>query len=198
MHIGNADVEHRIANGTLAIFEKVKLVQDAKLMPIKMHGYWVYSIGVSKVESLQLQWNNCPRFKGTFLVYPKKQVFSVNYPVTEMGLQQQMKCKMELVQFTVVQDNATTGHKLQGKSVDSIVVAEWHSVKNWAYVVISRVRTLAGLFLTSAIPADLNTKPAENYVSMRERLRSSILATPEDVVAALKATYFRSQPRDSS
>ena len=75
MHIGNADVEHGIANGTSVIFKKTMLVQDAKLMPIKMHGYWVYSIGVSEVESLQLRWNNCPRFKGTFLVYPKNRYF---------------------------------------------------------------------------------------------------------------------------
>jgi hypothetical protein len=35
-------------------------------------------------------------------------------------------------------NNATTGHKLQGSSVDSIFVHAW--IYEWAYVVLSRVR----------------------------------------------------------
>jgi hypothetical protein len=41
--------------------------------------------------------------------------------------------------FHTVGNFATTGHKLQGKSVNELVVAEWSKVKNWAYVVLSKV-----------------------------------------------------------
>ena len=43
---------------------------------------------------------------------------------------------------------ATTGHKLQGISKDNEIVVNWfYGVKNWVYVVLSRVRTLSGLYL---------------------------------------------------
>jgi hypothetical protein len=50
--------------------------------------------------------------------------------------------------------NATTGHKLQGSSVDSIFVHAWIYEK-WAYVVLSRVRTHKGLYLRHPLDFDL-------------------------------------------
>ena len=47
---------------------------------------------------------------------------------------------------------ATTGHKLQGMSKDKLIVLSWnYSFKNWIYVVLSRVRTLSGLYLCQPI-----------------------------------------------
>ena len=93
-----------------------------------------------------------------------------------------------MMQFPVVINHATTGHKLQGKSMDALVIAEWSKVKNWAYVVISRVRSLAGLFLTQPIPLDIDFEPATDYLDMMRNLRNTISAGPEDV-EELKATY---------
>jgi hypothetical protein len=78
-------------------------------------------------------------------------------------------------------NHTTTGHKLQGKSVDSLVIVEWSQVKNWAYVVLSRVRSLEGLFLLKPIPEDIDFDPKIEYLKMMVRLRESILALPEDV-----------------
>ena len=56
-----------------------------------------------------------------------------------------INCKIE--QFGVFINNATTGHKLQGMSKDILVVTDyWYKTINWVYVVLSRVRTLKGLF----------------------------------------------------
>jgi hypothetical protein len=63
-------------------------------------------------------------------------------------------------------NHATTGHKLQGKTVKSLVIAVWSKVKNWAYVVISRVKTLSGLFLVNPIPEDIDFSPADEYSEM--------------------------------
>ena len=62
------------------------------------------------------------------------------------------------------------------------------NIKNWAYVVISRVRTLLGLFLLTKIPDDCDFTPAKEYLDMMDNFRNTILAGPEDV-ADLKATY---------
>ncbi len=69
--------------------------------------------------------------------------------------------------------NGTTGHKLQGMSKDVIIVSSWPTgglskiFKNWEYVVLSRVRTLSGLYLVD--PIDM-----ENLFNPSSQLRSYI------------------------
>jgi hypothetical protein len=87
----------------------------------------------------------------------------------------------------VIVNHATTGHKLQGKTVEKLVIAEWSKVKNWAYVVLSRVKTLKGLFLVKPIPDDIDFAPEGDYLDMMTYLRQNILATPEQV-SELKQT----------
>ena len=74
---------------------------------------------------------------------------------------------MKATQFPVVSNDATTGFKLQGSSVDKLIVKEWVNKKNWEYVMLSRVRELGGLFLEHPIsenPNHYQLKPA--YLSM--------------------------------
>jgi hypothetical protein len=54
-------------------------------------------------------------------------------------------------------------------------------VRNWAYVVLSHVKTLDGLFLIKPIPEDVDFLPANDYLDMMANLRRSILATPAQV-----------------
>jgi hypothetical protein len=62
------------------------------------------------------------------------------------------------------------------------VIAEWLRVKNWNYVVFSRVKRLSGLFLMEPIPEDIDFLAASNYLEMMADLRKTILATPEQVL----------------
>ena len=74
----------------------------------------------------------------------------------------EFKCKMN--QFPVNRSDATTGHKLQGMSKDVIFIISWPSgglFKNWEYVVLSRVRTLDGLYLFEPIDMFKSFKPSE-------------------------------------
>jgi ATP-dependent exoDNAse (exonuclease V) alpha subunit len=50
-------------------------------------------------------------------------------------------------QFPVVAADARTIHKLQGRTLDCVVVASWDYTGNWIYVALSRVKPLNGLFL---------------------------------------------------
>jgi hypothetical protein len=63
--------------------------------------------------------------------------------------------EMKARQLPVVINNATTGHKLQGSSVDSLFVHSWSYVTNWVYVILSRVRTLNGLYCRKPLSTDL-------------------------------------------
>lgn len=49
----------------------------------------------------------------------------------------------------------TTGHKLQGMSKDGMIITKFdYSFPNWVYVVLSRVRTLDGLYLYEKLKYD--------------------------------------------
>ena len=131
---------------------------------------------------------------GFFPIWRKVPYLSQNryiqcfFPISEVGKKIRIKTKIQIVHFPVVLNHATTRHKLQGKSLDALGIAQWSKAKNLAYVVISRVRTLAGLFLTQPIPDDIDFMPSADYLAMMENLRNTILATP-DQVETLKSDF---------
>jgi hypothetical protein len=65
--------------------------------------------------------------------------------------------------------------------------------ENWAYVVLSRVKTLSGLFLMSHIPEDIDFGPAKDYLDMMQTLRQRILATPDQVTELKEQFRLRSK-----
>ncbi len=86
---------------------------------------------------------------------------------------QKLCCKMH--QIPANSNDATTGHKLQGMSKDIIIVSSWPTgglslmFKNWEYVVLSRVRTLLGLYLVEPIDMDKSFNPSLQLRSYMER-----------------------------
>jgi hypothetical protein len=176
----NIDVYSGISNGTTTKFVKAILKKGAIIVPMQMFGYWVNSVTVDDVDQLELEWQNYDRFRGKIRVSSKQGVYKVQFPVSEMGREIRVATTMQLTQFPVVVNYATTGHKLQGQSLDELMIAQWSKVKNWAYVVLSRVRTLAGLFLEHPIPDDIDFSPHPQYLDMMERFRNTILVTPID------------------
>ena len=155
----------------------------------------MHSVSVNDIEWLELEWQDSSRFKGRFRIQAKTWMYNVDFPVDLGGSIQKFNTKICLRQFPVILNHATTGHKLQGKSLDELVVAEWSKTKNWSYVVLSRVRSLEGLFLMEPIPGDIDFKPSEDYINMMEDLRKTILKTPDDV-ADMKAVMDRMEISD--
>jgi hypothetical protein len=87
-----------------------------------------------------------------FNLEPEKFSPEVNVKHFQTSFKKQaMRCKM--TQIPANSNDGTTGHKLQGFNYCD-VMANWRSVKNfknWEYVVLSRVRTLSGLYLVDPI-----------------------------------------------
>ena len=85
------------------------------------------------------------------------------------------RCKLK--QIPANSNDATTGHKLQGMSKDAIIVSSWPTgglaamFKNWEYVVLSRVRTLSGLYLVKPIDMDKSFKPSPHLASYMDKIR---------------------------
>ena len=88
-------------------------------------------------------------------------------------------------QFGVLVNNATTGHKLQGMSKDNIIIVDWfYSVKNWVYVVLSRVRTLSGLHLFKELKIEKYFKEdnkLKKHMRELENLERKTLASVREI-----------------
>ncbi len=72
-----------------------------------------------------------------------------------------------MAQFSANMSLATTGHKLQGMTMDLLILAEISLVPNWLYVVLSRVTTLKGLYLMQPLRKEMFKQISRN---LREEL----------------------------
>jgi hypothetical protein len=137
----------------------------------------VYSVDIGNVEWLELEWYDS-KFEGRFRLRPTNPTCTVDYPVVEMGVKKYIKVGIKMTVFPANLNHATTGHKLQGKSMDELVIVEWskRDSAKWAYVAISRVRTLDGLYLLEPIPEDIDFTPDPEYLAMMGRMHAAILA----------------------
>ena len=176
----NIDVKDGIANGTCCTFEKAVLKPGRNVHKMKVHGRWVYAVDIDDVDHIVLRFDKSyhPTYQGTFKLRPRERRFLVEYPIEGgFGGKTRLPVNVQLNHFPILGNFATTGHKLQGKTMKNLVIAEWRDTENWAYVVLSRVKTLAGIFLLEALPETISFAPAPEYLSMMERLRNTILAT---------------------
>jgi hypothetical protein len=90
-------------------------------------------------------------------VKPTKSSAKVTVQLTgdTTGANQQKLSGVGILQLPLMMNDATTGHKLQGMSKNKLVVVSWNmGTANWVYVVLSRVRTLNGLYLLKPLPRD--------------------------------------------
>ncbi|EJK53535.1 hypothetical protein THAOC_27013, partial [Thalassiosira oceanica] len=83
-----------------------------------------------------------------------------------------MKMSAKFTQIPVNSSDAITGHKLQGITKDSLVVYEWDSDTCWIYVVLSRVRTLKGLYLIRPIRKSDIKAASKEYLEFMERMET--------------------------
>ena len=103
-----------------------------------------------------------------FKLYPNKDSakmkVKISKNVTSVG-------GVNLTQFPVNSNIATTGHKLQGMTKDALIVYSWnYTFTNWIYVVLSRVRTLSGLYLCKKLDETKELLCDEDLLREEERL----------------------------
>ena len=156
----NNNVSGGEANGTNARLKKVNLNSDVHPMIFKICGNIpVKAVYASQVLSLELFHTNQKIDPQTFLVKPKERYFNANIlkPRTlQVKDDDRETLKMKATQLPVISNHATTGHKLQGASVDELFVRSWSYTTNWPSVVLSRLRTSEGLFIRKKLDANLS------------------------------------------
>ena len=95
----------------------------------------------------------------------------------------QIQFTVVMNQFLVNLNDATTGHKLQGISINNIIIQVFPNkklcalFKHWKYVFLSRVRTLHRLHLLQKLDKDESFKPSEEFTHfvIRAKARMSEL-----------------------
>ena len=83
-----------------------------------------------------------------------------------------------MVQFPLNGANCRTGHKIQGRSLESIFVSSWNTSPGWAHVVLSRATTMAGVFLREALPVLRTVGLHPKLRAMHERFEALIIQRP--------------------
>ena len=87
----------------------------------------------------------------------------------------ELKLRCQMTQFPVLLNDATTGHKLQGMTKDAMIVTSWPKwalFKNWEYTVLSRVRTLEGLYLFEPISMTKSFAACDELKAYYKRARA--------------------------
>ena len=152
----NKDVENYVANGARCRFEGVKLKDGVTLNDLEtiwIDGYFVRSAAESQIDHIILR--NAPKNKDNVRplvrLEPRREFCKVSYPVTLYGPVTKGTPRIEhgitLEQFPINVSTATTVHKLQGRSIDNLLISSFDYTDNWIYVALSRVKTRVGLFL---------------------------------------------------
>jgi hypothetical protein len=142
----NKDLDKGRGSGTLCWGIGIKLKKGTKVKSKIWDGKTIPTVSIDSVEYMLCEHHKDSIYKiKTFKIYPEKESVKINLKmfgniITIGGV--------SITQFPVNSNIATTGHKLQGMSKDFLIVHSWnYTFPNWVYVVLSRVRSLNGLFL---------------------------------------------------
>jgi hypothetical protein len=146
----NIHVRAGVANGAQATFQSLVLKHGDTVSRTAVDGTGINCEFASQGSHPLLKHHSSGN-QAAFKLVPKKHAFNANYPKPEAlrsGGSKTEKIKMSAIQFPLISNNATTGHKLQGSSKDAIYIAKFTCrMRNWPHVVLSRVQTRRGLFL---------------------------------------------------
>ena len=154
----NADVENNMANGTQGVCTGVKLKIGNQVHYRKIQGLNVKCCYASQID--HVLWR-----VGMDAMKIKPNVYktlSANFPLPDnLKIPNNKKHNiatiyLQATQVPLISNDATTGHKLQGSTVHNLYIPSWSYALNWPYVMLSRVRTLNGLFLGRPLDPNAN------------------------------------------
>ncbi len=101
-------------------------------------GAKVPAVFASQAQYVTLKHQNDKIIPQVFKLEPRNFDFKANIASTlsTASTDETFRVAMKGRQVPFVSKSATTGHKLQGVTLESIFVNDWRYDKNWAYVVV--------------------------------------------------------------
>jgi hypothetical protein len=126
MNTENTDVSNSKASGTLCFLVKICLkngVTEDDFELINIDGFWVQTIGASKVDYLLCQFAGSEKH---FKVPAQTNQCSINMPIELIpGTKTRHSVSAHINRFPVLTNHATTSHKLQGQTKESLLISAW-------------------------------------------------------------------------
>jgi hypothetical protein len=172
----NVDVAKGLANGTRGIFKGYKMKPGQETHITSVNGYFVNAVFASQLVSVVCT-HIGSKYRGDFEVEPSKSkcVIKIPNPLIQEK-KTRIKQPVHVTQVPMIRNLATTGHKLQGQTKESLVVSDYLYGSNWMYVILSRVKTRYGLFLRDEISAKkLSNMDSDGRLPLHEQwLRDTI------------------------
>jgi hypothetical protein len=148
----NTDVPNGQANGSCVFLQHINVKPGKYLIHIQLeNGVTVRAFFVSQIATLKLQHEMDDIVPNQFNATPETFSFTAKLEIEGCT----NYCNMKGDQFPVISNTATTGHKLQGYTATTLLANDWYYGENWTYVVLSRVRTMAGLYMMQPLSKDL-------------------------------------------
>ena len=169
----NTDVANGEANGSRVRVQNIVVKAGETPFTLKLdNGSTVYAVYCSQVESISLEHENEDIVPRQFDLSAKTFNFQCRMQV---GMEE-LYTGIRGDQFPIISNSCTTGHKLQGCTVDTILANDWYYGANWVYVVLSRVKTMSGLYIRKPLSFKLEKydKP-EDMKKMLQVFRERIL-----------------------
>jgi len=99
-----------------------------------------------------------------FHLQPTTNTCSVNCKISQFT--DEMSFKAKFTQFPVNIAIAMTGHKLQGRTLDNVIITSWPKnglFQNWEYTVLSRVKTINGLYLFQELDINKSYAASDDF-----------------------------------
>ena len=172
----NISVEKSMANGTVGKFKGLKMKDNRwRVKKIKIDGYYVNCVEEKDVEYIEMISDHSGK---TIQIEVEKPVINiVELPDVIDGFQidkntPRTEHTVMMLQFPVLAANAVTVHKLQSRSIDRVVACEWCKVENWIYVLLSRVKTIEGLYIREPLLLEACKAMAEECKIFLQRLKA--------------------------
>lgn len=82
--------------------------------------------------------------------------------------------RAQTTQFPINLADAVTGHKLQGRTLNKMIVASWNSnFPNWHYTVLSRVKSLDDLYLLEPLNEQKSYAASPHFKAFIKRIQKT-------------------------
>jgi hypothetical protein len=161
----NTGKENHIVKGIIGNFVGVIWKHQCNAQVEDYLGYKVHCAYVSDIEFIVLRLHVDGQ-----LVHISPEMF---HPVIKFpGCNNMNVLKgYTIQQFPVIVSLAITSHKLQGMTVDILILSEIHLTQNWLYVLLSRVTSLNGLYLKKPLKCNMFKPISQNLRRELEWLR---------------------------
>ena len=179
MMVENENVDGGKANGTRGYIENITLKKNTVIKKVTINGQQIRAVFASDVAQVKIKLENPIGRLTHVYTQPKKQTgittSFTHYLDPLSGIKTNVKYTFAAYQLPLVVNHATTGHKLQGCTLKQILVDCFSYTTNWPYVVLSRVKTIKGLFLRQPLKSNRDYSIPTKLLEMRRRFQKEKL-----------------------